>query len=349
MHIKDSLLKWWKLPTLFLLSYLVTATAITGFARWVVPIPHLGGISARLTAFLEEKDEFDILFLGSSYYKDAINSEHIDQEMNKLGCRVRSFKFGADGLNAIEYMFVLEQIKQSNPLKLSTIIIDLPSPHYRSHLYASTRTRFFNSWSNFFPFVYEIWSLPRFRKTRSILLYDFFLAFIYERTGINSLSRLLAPLLPPPNQQKNHLQQTKKVSSLEKASTELKKKQLLIKQAENLVVETDVWKDGYAKRNQKGHFARLQPILKKLQGIGLKFAVVLAPGFPHYAYSEPLREIFSEKVPETPLWHYNFPNRWPELFNGENLSTISHMNSKGAKIFSTLLAKDLCKKSPQKQ
>jgi hypothetical protein len=85
--------------------------------------------------------------------------------------------------------------------------------------------------------------------------------------------------------------------------------------------------------------------LKKLQSIGLEFAVVLAPGFPHYAYSEPLREIFSEKAPDIPLWHYNFPNRWPELFNGENLSTISHMNPKGAKIFSALLAKDLCKKN----
>jgi hypothetical protein len=262
--------------------------------------------------------------------------------MGGLGCQVRSFNFGPDGLNSIEYMFILEQIKKSHPKKLSTIILDLSAVRYGFKQNDSDRTRFFNSWSNVPAFLYEIWNLPRFRKARALMFLKYFASFLYEHSAVGSLhSVLISPieLYPTPEVL---IRQRGYNPPEESYIVSTKQDEQLTKEVADLKHNIDGWKGWYAEMNQTGHLARMRPVLEKAQGMGFRVGVVLAPAMTHYSYAGPLQEIFTQEMPDVPLWHYDDPDRWPEMFNGKYLSNKTHVNHQGATLFSGMLAKDLC-------
>jgi hypothetical protein len=342
MKINKNIFKFSWLSILFIFSYLLTATAATHLSRYINPKPYMGGISSQQEAFFQQKDDINLLFLGSSGFGSTINPITLDSEMDRLGCPSRSYNLSPDGLNSIETRYVLEEIVKNRPKKLSTIILDLPPIHYGFKQKDALRTRFFNSWSNFVPFVVDIWNLPRFRKKRALIMLDFLVSFAYERSGVGQLhSTFISPpeYYQPPEmiiQQRGYAEEVEKhIHSAEKSAR-------LTKEVANLIKQIDGWKASYAKMNRVGHLARLKPIIEKVESYGFEVAVLLAPTMTNYSYAEPLKEIFTEKMPTTPMWHYNDFSKWTDFTDGTNLRNITHMNPRGAELFSKILAKDLC-------
>ncbi len=306
---KNGVLKWGLLPILFIVSYLLIANVISGFARWLVPMPHMGKLTHSLQSFFAQKDDIDLLFIGASGYGFALNPEVIDAEMERVGCKMRSFSFGPDGLNTIEYQYVLDQIHESNPKKLSTIIFDLPAVRYGFQQIDSDRTRFFNSWSFVPAFIYELWNLPRFRRTRAIMGLKYLVSFLYEQSAVGTLhSVLLSPIESYPVPEALIRQRGFNPAFDEHTSTPQQDAQLT-REVHKLKSEVDGWIDSYAEMNRTGHLARLRPVLAQADAMGVKAGVLLAPAMVHYPVSEPLQGIFAEQMPEVPLWHYNDPGR----------------------------------------
>ncbi|MBF0357941.1 MAG: hypothetical protein HQL70_04985 [Magnetococcales bacterium] len=342
MKVNKNLFKWGWLSILFIFSYLLIATAATHISRYMIPKPYMGGISSQQEAFFQQKDDINLLFLGSSGFGSTINPIILDSEMDRLGCPIRSFNLSPDGLNSIETRYVLEQIIKSRPKKLSTIILDLPPIHYGFKQKDALRTRFFNTWSNFVPFVTDIWNLPRFRKKRALILLDFIISFAYERSGVGLLHSTF--ISPPEGYPPAEIivRQRGYGGDLEKHIHSAEKSARLSREVAKLKKQIDSWKASYAEMNRVGHLARLKPVIDKVESYGFEVAVLLAPTMTNYSYAEPLKQIFTEKMPRTPMWHYNDFVKWPDFMDGANLRNITHMNPRGAVMFSKILAKDLC-------
>lgn len=96
-------------------------------ARWV-----LAGVIAaapaeepdNLTYFLRHKDEFDVVFAGSSLVGFMLDPVAFDEEMAKLGYPVRSFNIGRGGATAHETQYRIRQMLQASPQRLRILVID---------------------------------------------------------------------------------------------------------------------------------------------------------------------------------------------------------------------------------
>ena len=110
------------------LSYLLlTGVGFFGLSaviRPLVPWPGEYGLRDKFEYFEEHKDEYDIVFLGSSRLWRSIVPERFDKELALRGTDARSFNFGVGGMRVWEMDHVLRRILELEPAKLKWILIE---------------------------------------------------------------------------------------------------------------------------------------------------------------------------------------------------------------------------------
>ena len=105
-----------------LLVMLLTAQLV---AAWL-PRPPQDWTSAKLDDFELRKDEYDVVFLGSSQIYRHIDPEVFDALMVEAGHELTSFNMGVPGMAGLETRFVLKQLLAMEPARLKWIIMDVP-------------------------------------------------------------------------------------------------------------------------------------------------------------------------------------------------------------------------------
>ncbi len=89
--------------------------------------PHGSGLErmdVKLDAFEQRKDEFSLVFLGSSRTVRGFVPHLFDSELAQRGVSVRSFNFGVAGARLPEMLYVLERIAELRPRGLEYVLID---------------------------------------------------------------------------------------------------------------------------------------------------------------------------------------------------------------------------------
>jgi hypothetical protein len=79
---------------------------------------------AKLAAFDQERDQYRLLFLGTSIVHRQIIPELFDRELSARGVAMRSFNLGLMGADAGEVYQVLEQVLRRPPARLAYLVID---------------------------------------------------------------------------------------------------------------------------------------------------------------------------------------------------------------------------------
>lgn len=89
--------------------------------------PHGSGLErmdVKLDAFAQRKDDFSLVFLGSSRTVRGFAPQRFDSELAQRGVSVRSFNFGVAGARLPEMLYVLERIAELRPRALKYVLID---------------------------------------------------------------------------------------------------------------------------------------------------------------------------------------------------------------------------------
>ena len=113
-------------PLLYLRNAALFALALFLGSRCLdtlVPEPHF--MRSELDYFSEHKDEFDVLFLGSSVLRRGVIPREFDARLSELGHEVKSFNLAIPGMRAHELNFFLEQILALKPARLRWIVMEL--------------------------------------------------------------------------------------------------------------------------------------------------------------------------------------------------------------------------------
>lgn len=106
-------------------------TAAVGFAvtastlRTVVPEPDRGAVSDKLAWFEAHRDDYDVLFFGSSRIYRGVIPPLFDQEMARRGHPVRSFNFGVAGMGTHETSALVRQVLSMEPRRLRWVVVEL--------------------------------------------------------------------------------------------------------------------------------------------------------------------------------------------------------------------------------
>jgi hypothetical protein len=112
-----------------ILSFVLVAVALHVFLP-----PPMTLRQAKLAAFEARRDEYTLIFVGTSLVHRQIIPPLFDQEIERRGIPMRSFNFGLMGAHPGEIYWILEQVLCEAPAKLRYVVIDadLPEPHEKN-------------------------------------------------------------------------------------------------------------------------------------------------------------------------------------------------------------------------
>ncbi|MEO8352429.1 MAG: hypothetical protein ABI680_11905 [Chthoniobacteraceae bacterium] len=91
----------------------------------VQPFPKLPGIYQKYLHYAEHREDYDVLFVGTSrVYKGLIPHVFDAEVMRRTGQTVRAFNFGYDAMWPPEEFYVLRRLLELHPQKLRWVIME---------------------------------------------------------------------------------------------------------------------------------------------------------------------------------------------------------------------------------
>lgn len=103
-----------------LASFVVGALALSLCAPW----PEEYGYATKLQYFEEHKDEFDVVFIGSSRIFRGVDPRIVDAELAAAGVPLRSFNLAVGGMGAFETDHLLHRIAELKPARLRWVMFE---------------------------------------------------------------------------------------------------------------------------------------------------------------------------------------------------------------------------------
>ena len=91
----------------------------------ILPFPEIDVLSPNLRFFLQHRDDFDTLFIGSSRIRHQISPAIFDRTMREAGLPTRTFNFGVNAMVPPEDGYVLERLLTARPRHLKWVFIEL--------------------------------------------------------------------------------------------------------------------------------------------------------------------------------------------------------------------------------
>lgn len=106
------------------LLFLAGFSAVAAGVRTLVPWPEEYGLRAKYEFFAEHRDEFDVVYVGSSRVFRAFDPLVFDAELAASGVEARSFNFGVGGMRGFEQDFVLRRLLELEPARLEWVLLE---------------------------------------------------------------------------------------------------------------------------------------------------------------------------------------------------------------------------------
>jgi hypothetical protein len=98
---------------------------VSDLLRPLAPPPEDDEIAARLAYFADHRDDFDLIYIGSSNFRLGVDPQRVDEVLAERGHPVRSFSFGVEGMNAFESRYLLDRVLELEPAHLRWVVIEL--------------------------------------------------------------------------------------------------------------------------------------------------------------------------------------------------------------------------------
>lgn len=112
-----------KLPRwgLFLFGFGLT----TSFVGWRAGLPEMGPLTDKLRYFAAHKDDYDVVFVGSSRVERGVVPPLFDAELTARGRALRSFNFGVAGMEAHEANALVRRVLALAPARLRWVVVEV--------------------------------------------------------------------------------------------------------------------------------------------------------------------------------------------------------------------------------
>ncbi len=110
----------WKC-TVFLISFTIGSIIFGKF----IPFPEINVITSKLENFPKNKDKYNTVFIGSSKIYRHIVPTEFDKLMEKRGKNIKSYNFGIHGMSPLESYFFIKKILAMKPKNLEYVFIEL--------------------------------------------------------------------------------------------------------------------------------------------------------------------------------------------------------------------------------
>ncbi|RYD75612.1 MAG: hypothetical protein EOP84_18015, partial [Verrucomicrobiaceae bacterium] len=117
--------------------------------RFPAPLAEVPGVGPKYAHFEEHKDEYNLLFIGSSRVFHHFLPKQFDEQVNRTsGLRMNSFNFGYDGMWPPESFYTLRQLLALKPRNLRWVLIDLmaTNPRIDPENMGTLRTEYWHDW-----------------------------------------------------------------------------------------------------------------------------------------------------------------------------------------------------------
>jgi hypothetical protein len=127
---------------------LVAFIATSWLVHAVLPPMIPKGIAAKLKFFVEHKDEFDTVIVGTSRLYYSVSPKRFDEVTRENGLPTRTFNFGIDGMHPPENFFVLERILKTKPRNLKWVILEMGEIRTRwDNILGTERAVYWHDWA----------------------------------------------------------------------------------------------------------------------------------------------------------------------------------------------------------
>jgi hypothetical protein len=91
----------------------------------LAPLPEMPEVTAKLAYFARHKNEFDVLFVGSSRIYHQVSPKLFDRIAHESGADIHSFNLGFDAMLPPETFYMVEKILAGKPRRLRWMFVEI--------------------------------------------------------------------------------------------------------------------------------------------------------------------------------------------------------------------------------
>ena len=297
-----------------------------------LPLPKVGGIYEKYEHFAARRDQYNVLFIGSSRFYHQIVPERFDSRVAATnGALVRSFNFGADGMRPPESFYLLRKILALQPPRLRWVVIEMMEMKtvIRRTNARTLRLAYWHDWQHTRLAWQDIARATWAPSEKCALLVEHGMHFARQSTnlgrGVEWAEKYLSRKRESTKKKTIDLEGFDPLPHREMSADDL---------AEYEIAVLDL------RRGFKP--CHLDPLLRKalseliaeIRAAAAEPIFVITPTL--YAY-----ENFAEAPEGATLFAFNSPTLYPELFEPAYRYDSAHLDGNGAFLFTDLLAAHL--------
>lgn len=327
------------------LNCLLAFTAFAGVTQaFTTPWTRDEVLEAKLEHFRKHKDDYDVVFFGSSRLLRAFSPREFDRELEERQRTVRSFNFGLEYSRPHEVDALIERILALHPRRLKWVFVEVMdwTPTILERLQFHDRTLDWHTFRQTVSACRSIWrsNLPFDAKQKWIGTHWAQLAAKYTHYG-DGCRRLAGPYLSEGRHQtwRRIIDRGRGFISLDQERDQ----KYLGRRREFLTDDFRIFANQVrqidATNRESGHLEQFNLPAQRYQQQMIRDAG-MTPIFviPNLRWGTPsLNRLFLDGHLEHGFT-FNHPSQYPNLYRRDRYYDRGHLNREGAREFSRLLA-----------
>ena len=309
------------------LAAFVLVCAVIGMPVSVAEVP---GIGPKYRFFAEHKDEYNLLFLGSSRVFHHFLPKQFDaQVLDQSGVRLNSFNFGYDGMWPPESLYTLRQVLALKPANLRWVLIDLVqiNPKIDEENMGTVRVEYWHDWQH----TLMAWTALRNERLSFWEKADTALAhanYLVKRwTNIGRSSSWLDQWLRVPNKKRPKPPKWVSTNGYEAGLDRV----MTGKELAQYEKQVSDFRQVPVVEIRPEMRQAINEISAEIRAAGAEPIFVLAP-------TQDRRENIKALPVDTGYFSFADPAKYPALYDAANRYDGWHLNEEGARVFTTHLA-----------
>lgn len=303
--------------------------------------PNLDAIDAKLAAFKQSKEDFDVLVCGPSHVEYGVNPEILDPLLESQGLEVCTFNLGLEGMKLAEREFVLRRALELSKGRVKYLIVEfeLRATPLVKNLY-SARTRYFSSpryiGNSLRTKLFSKRSLAKRIGASSVIC----CAFVLNQMNLGVVPDLLLPKVNDP--EVNEAPSNFSSFGWKNGDSRLNRRNLA-KIEDSLLRATETTKTNRILTGEE--FSSIEQDLEIIEKFGCVPIVLFAPCCDGIEEDLAIRNYIQAHRPDLLVLDFtpSGPD-WPSFCDAELWFDSGHLASSGAEVFSRLLAQRLSSK-----
>lgn len=294
--------------------------------RRLAPEPSTWFFSERMTTFAAEKDEYNVVFVGSSHYRSALDPALFDQLTAEADRPMKSFNFGLPGIRLHEINYVVRRIGELEPANLDWVFIEpwfqvqLKEANLKKH-----RLIYYHDPTATLLALRCIRHQPPPKEGR---LHHY--QQILQHSAYWQTNQGLALSLIRDFYQGNSPARTRLMNRVTEGRGYYKREGSSFYQAEQQRYEKQVAELPSLFRQEplEPEVARLlTPTLREVEAMGARPVILFGP-----SVSTPFDLVLPDEAPHADIVRLDDIGRYPELFALKNRWDMGHLNNRGARL-----------------